>query len=150
MSLKATLNTDLKTAMKAKDQAALRTIRALKAVILLAETAEGRDGAELSEAEELKILSKQAKQRKDSADQFRQNGRDDLAATEAEELAIIERYLPKAMDPEELKAAVTALVEELGATSMKDMGRVMGQASQKFAGKADGSAISAIVKQLLS
>lgn len=150
MSLKATLNDDLKTAMRAKNQPALRTIRSLKAAILLAETAEGRNGEPLSEAEELKILTKQAKQRKDSADQYKANDRDDLAITEEEELEILSVYLPKAMTEEELKAAVTALMAELEASSMKDMGRVMGQASQRFAGKADGKAISAIVKQLLS
>ncbi len=150
MSLKATLNDDLKAAMRAKNQAALRTIRSLKAAILLAETAEGRNGEPLSEAEELKILTKQAKQRKDSAEQFNTNGRTDLAATEEEELAVLETYLPKAMTEDELKTAVSALVAELGASSMKDMGKVMGQASQRFAGKADGKAISAIVKQLLS
>lgn len=150
MSLKATLNDDLKAAMRAKNQAALRTIRSLKAAILLAETAEGRNGEPLSEAEELKILTKQAKQRKDSAEQFNANGRTDLAVTEEEELAVLETYLPKAMTEDELKTAVSALVAELGASSMKDMGKVMGQASQRFAGKADGKAISAIVKQLLS
>lgn len=150
MSLKATLNDDLKAAMRAKNQAALRTIRSLKAAILLAETAEGRNGDPLSEAEELKILTKQAKQRKDSAEQFHANGRTDLAVTEEEELAVLETYLPKAMSEDELKTAVSALVAELGASSMKDMGKVMGQASQRFAGKADGKAISTIVKQLLS
>lgn len=150
MSLKATLNDDLKAAMRAKNQAALRTIRSLKAAILVAETSEGRNGEPLSEAEELKILTKQAKQRKDSADQFKANGRDDLAITEEEELAVLEVYLPKAMSEEELKTAISALVVELEASSMKDMGRVMGQASQRFAGKADGKAISAIVKQLLA
>lgn len=150
MSLKATLNDDLKAAMRAKNQVALRTIRAVKAAILLAETAEGRDGAPLTEAEELKVLTKQAKQRKDSADQYKANGRDDLAAAEEEELEVLAAYLPKAMSQEELTTAVTALIAELGASSMKDMGRVMGQASQRFAGKADGKAISAIVKQALS
>lgn len=150
MSLKATLNDDLKVAMRAKNQAALRTIRSLKAAILLAETAEGRNGEPLSEEEELKILTKQAKQRKDSADQFNANDRADLAITEEEELEILATYLPKAMTEEELTTAVSALVVELGASSMKDMGKVMGQASQRFAGKADGKAISAIVKQLLS
>lgn len=150
MSLKATLNDDLKAAMRAKNQPALRTIRSLKAAILLAETAEGRNGEPLTEEEELKILTKQAKQRKDSADQFNANDRADLAVTEEEELAVLATYLPKAMTEEELKTAVSALVAELGASSMKDMGKVMGQASQRFAGKADGKAISAIVKQLLS
>ena len=150
MSLKATLDQDLKTAMRAKDQASLRTIRALKSAIMLAETAEGRNGEPLSEAEELRILTKQAKQRKDSSDQFRANGRDDLAVGEDEELAVIERYLPKALTTEELTAALKDLIQEVGAASVKDLGKVMGQASQRFAGKADGKVIAEIVKQLLS
>ncbi|MDP5172461.1 MAG: GatB/YqeY domain-containing protein [Bacteroidia bacterium] len=150
MSLKATLNDDLKEAMKAKDQVALRTIRAIKSAIMLAETSEGHIGEALSEAEELKILTKQAKQRKDSAEQFKANGRDDLAQTEEEELQILERYLPKAMTQEELQAAISSLIAELGVTSIKDMGKVMGQASQRFAGKADGKVISEIVKQQLA
>ncbi len=149
MSLKATLNEHLKTAMKAKDQVALRTIRAIKSAIMLAETAADRNGEPLTEAEELKLLTKQAKQRRESADQFKANGRDDLALGEEEELAVIETYLPKAMSADELEAAVKSLIEELGATSIKDLGKVMGQASQRFAGKADGKAISALVKELL-
>ncbi len=150
MSLKATLDQDLKTAMRAKDQASLRTIRALKSAIMLAETAEGRSGESLSEAEEMRILTKQAKQRKDSAEQFRANGRDDLAVGEEEELLVIERYLPKALTTEELTAALQALIQEVGASSLKDLGKVMGQASQRFAGKADGKVIAEIVKQLLT
>ena len=150
MSLKATLNDDLKAAMKAKDQASLRTIRAIKSAIMLAETAEGHTGEELSQEEELAILIKQAKQRRDSADQYRNNGRDDLATAEEEELEVIERYLPKQMSEDELKDAVSGLIQELGASSMKDMGKVMGQATQRFAGKADGKAVAGMVKQILS
>lgn len=149
MSLKATLNEDMKAAMKAKDQVALRTIRAIKSAVMLAETEEGRQG-ELDEATELKILTKQAKQRKDSATQYRDNGRDDLADAEEAELAVIERYLPKALSPEELEAEVKAIIADTGAASMKDMGKVMGVATKQLAGRADGKAISALVKQLLA
>lgn len=149
MSLKQTIDQDIKAAMKAKDQASLRALRAIKSAILLAETAEGQTGA-LSEAEEMKIVSKQAKQRRDSVEQFTQNGREDLAKTEAEELAIIEKYLPKALSSEELEAFIKPIIDQVGASSMKDMGKVMGMASKQLAGKADGKAISQIVKKLLS
>lgn len=149
MSLKQTIDQDIKTAMKAKDQASLRALRAVKAAILLAETAEGQEGP-LSEAEEMKILLKQAKQRRDSVEQFSKNGREDLAQKEAEELVVIEKYLPKALTPEEIEAAIKPIVEQVGATSMRDMGKVMGIASKKLAGKADGKAISQIVKKILS
>lgn len=150
MSLKDTINQDIKTAMKAKDQAALRALRAIKSAILLAETEEGRDAnAPLSPEEDLKILIKQAKQRKDSVDQFEKNGREDLALTEKEELEVIERYLPKQMSPAELTEKVREIVARVGASSMKDMGKVMGIASQELAGKADGKAISSVVKQIL-
>ena len=150
MSLKQTIEQDIKTAMKAKDKGALRALRAIKSAILLAETAEGRNGEPLTEAEGLKLLTKQAKQRKDSIDNFVQNNREDLAQVEREELEVIEKYLPKALSPEELSKEVAAIVEQVGATTMKDMGKVMGIASKKLAGKADGKAISQIVKQLLS
>ena len=149
MSLKNTIDQDIKQAMKAKDQASLRALRAIKSAILLAETQEGRNGAALSETEEMKLLAKQAKQRKDSYEQFKNNGRDDLAEIEAAELTVIERYLPKPLSPEELQTIVADIVQETGASSMKDMGKVMGIASKKLAGKADGKAISQIVKQML-
>ena len=150
MSLKDKIASDLKTAMKAKDQAALRALRSIKSVILLAETAEGRDGDPLTQEEELKLLMKQAKQRRESYEQFKSSQREDLAQIEAEELQVIERYLPKQMNPEELARRVKAIVEETGATTMKDMGKVMGIASKQLAGQADGKAISQIVKQLLN
>ena len=151
MSLKDTLSQDMKAAMKAKDQAALRALRAIKSAVLLAESAEGRDPqAPLTEEEELALLTKQAKQRRDSIEQFEKNNRTDLAQTEAEELEVIERYLPKQLTEEELETELNALVQSLGAGSMKDMGRVMGAASQKFAGRADGKVISQIVKRLLA
>lgn len=148
MSLKNTINSDIKTAMKAKDQATLRALRAIKSAIILAETAEGSTG-ELKEEEEIKLLTKQAKQRKDSITQYRDNGREDLAKTEEEELLVIEKYLPKQLSEDEIRAEVKAIIEQVGAASMKDMGKVMGVASKKMAGKADGKLISTIVKELL-
>ena len=140
----------MKAAMRSKDQAALRTLRSIKAAILNAEVAEGRNGEPLSEDEELKLLIKQAKQRRDSLDQYKQNGRDDLAEGEAEELTVIERYLPQQLSDEEIEAKVKTIIEQTGASSMKDMGKVMGQATQQLSGQADGKAISAVVKRLLT
>ena len=150
MSLKEKIDTDIKSAMKAKDQASLRALRAIKSAILLAETEEGRQGKALTEAEEMKLLIKQAKQRRDSHEQYAANNRLDLAKIEAEELAVIENYLPKQLSPEELETEVKAILEQTGATSMKDMGKVMGMANKKLAGKTDGKAIAAVVKKLLA
>lgn len=150
MSLKKTIEEDIKVAMRSRDQASLRALRAIKSAILLAETEEGRNGAPLTEAEELKLLTKQAKQRRDSLEQFASNNRTDLAEKEQEELNIIERYLPKQLSEAELKDAVQAIITQTGASSMKDMGKVMGIASKQLAGKADGKAISQIVKQILN
>ncbi|MDW3649184.1 MAG: GatB/YqeY domain-containing protein [Bacteroidia bacterium] len=150
MSLKSTIDQDIKDAMRSKDQVSLRALRAIKSQILLAETAGGRKEEALSEAEEMKLLAKQAKQRKDSWQQFKDNGRDDLAEKEKEELEVIEKYLPKALSTEEIEAEVKKIIEQTGASSMKDMGKVMGMASKAMAGKADGKAISQIVKQILS
>lgn len=151
MSLKDRIGEDIKTAMKAKDQAALRALRAVKAAILLAETAEGRNpDAPLAEAEELQLLQKQVKQRRDSVEQFRSNGREDLAKTEEEEAEVIARYLPQAMSEAELEAALRALVAEIGAEGVKDLGKVMKEASARFAGRADNKAVSEITRKLLS
>ncbi|MEM6767117.1 MAG: GatB/YqeY domain-containing protein [Bacteroidota bacterium] len=150
MGLKDTINQNMKAAMKAKDQAALRTLRAIKSAILVLETAEGRKGAALSEEEELKLLMKQAKQRKDSLEQYEKNGREDLALIEKEELAVIEQYLPKQLSEEDVKSKVQEIITQTGASSMKDMGRVMGQATKALAGKADGKMISKLVKEILS
>lgn len=149
MSLKETIQSDMKAAMRSKDQATLRALRAIKAAILNEEVSEGRQGNPLTEEEEIKLLMKQAKQRRDSLEQYQQNGRDDLAATEQEELAIIERYLPKQLSEAEIETRVKAIIEQVGAESMKDMGKVMGAASKEMAGKADGKTISAVVKRLL-
>jgi len=148
LALSDNIMTDLKAAMKAKDQAALRGIRAIKAAILLANT--DGSGKKLDEAGEIKLVQKLVKQRKDSLDIFVKQGREDLAAIEREEIAVISKYLPEQMSEEELTAKIKEIVAQSGASSMKDMGKVMGMASGALAGKADGKTISAIVKQLLS
>ena len=140
---------ELKTAMKAKDEAGLRTLRAIKAAIILEKTAEGASGV-ISEATEVKMLQKLAKQRRDSLDIFSKQNREDLASKEREELAIIEKFLPAQMDTEELHAQLKTIIAQVGATSPADMGKVMGIASKQLAGKTDGKAISDAVKQLLA
>jgi uncharacterized protein YqeY len=149
MSLEEKVMGEMKDAMRAKDEAALRTLRAIKAAILIEKTAEGATG-EVTEATEVKILQKMAKQRRDSLDIFVQQNREDLAAKEREELAILERFLPKQMSMEELQAELKAIIAQVGATSAADMGKVMGVASKQLAGKVDGKAINEQVKALLS
>ena len=149
MSLEQKIMTDLKAAMIAKDEAALRSLRAVKAAILLAKTSEG-SGGELSEDDEMKMLQKLVKQRKDSLEIFQQQNRTDLAKKEEEEIAVIEKFLPKQLSAEEIKMAVINVIAEVGATSPADMGKVMGAASKQLAGKADGKTIAALVKELLS
>ncbi|MEO1437187.1 MAG: GatB/YqeY domain-containing protein [Bacteroidota bacterium] len=148
MGLADKINQDLKTAMKAKDKQALKGIRAIKSAILLANT--DGSGKALTEELEIKLLEKLVKQRKDSLEIYQQQGREDLAAVEQAEIEIISKYLPKQLSPEELEAAVKAIIEQTGASSMKDMGKVMGLASKQLAGKADGKTISGVVKALLS
>lgn len=150
MSLEQTVNAELKTAMLAKDEVGLRSLRAIKAAILLAKTAEGAAGADLSEDAETKLLQKLVKSRKDSLEIFQQQNREDLAKKEQEEIAVIEKFLPKQMSPEELRAAVSEIIAAVGASSPADMGKVMGVASKQLAGKADGKSISSMVKELLS
>lgn len=149
MSLEQKIMTDLKTAMLAKDEKALRSLRAIKAAILLAKTSEGA-GGELKEEEETKLLQKLVKQRKDSLEIYQQQNRTDLAQKEQEEIEVIEKFLPKQLSADELKAEVSAIIIEVGASSPADMGKVMGVATKKLAGKADGKTISALVKELLS
>ena len=149
MSLEQKIMADLKTAMLAKDEKSLRSLRAIKAAILLAKTSEGA-GGELKEEDETKLLQKLVKQRKDSLEIFQQQNRADLAQKEQEEIAIIEKFLPKQLSADELKAEVSAIIAEVGATSPADMGKVMGVATKKLAGKADGKTISALVKELLT
>lgn len=149
MSLEQKIMTELKAAMIAKDEAALRSLRAVKAAILLAKTSEGA-GGELKEEDEMKLLLKLVKQRKDSLEIFQQQKREDLAKKEEEEIAIIEKFLPKQLSAEEVKTEVVKIIASLGATSPTDMGKVMSAATKQLAGKADGKTISALVKELLS
>jgi uncharacterized protein len=149
MSLEQKIMGELKTAMLAKDEKALRSLRAIKAAILLAKTSEGA-GGELKEDDEIKLLQKLVKQRKDSLEIFEQQNRTDLAQKEKEEIEIIEKFLPKQLSADELRSEVAAIISEVGASSPADMGKVMGAATKKLAGKADGKTISALVKELLS
>ena len=149
MGLEQKIMGELKTAMLAKDEKALRSLRAVKAAILLAKTSEGA-GGELTEEAETKLLQKLVKQRKDSLEIFTQQNRADLAQKEQEEIDVIEKFLPKQMSADELKAELKQIITEVGASSPADMGKVMGAATKKFAGKADGKTISALVKELLA
>lgn len=149
MSLEITINGKIKDAMLAKDQAALRALRAIKSAILLEKTSRG--GADtLSEETENKLLQKLAKQRKESIEVFEAQSRADLADKEKEELSIIESYLPAPMSSEELQAYLKLLITEVGASTMADLGKVMGRASKELAGKADGKEIATQVKALLA
>ncbi|MEL6941879.1 MAG: GatB/YqeY domain-containing protein [Bacteroidota bacterium] len=147
MSLETRIAADLKTAMKAKDDAAKRGIRAVKQAILLAKT--DGSGSDITEEMEIKMLQKLVKQRKESIAIYEKQGREDLAVVEREEVEVIERYLPKQMEAAELKEYLQGVINELGATSMKDMGKIMGKANKELAGRADGRAISTAVKELL-
>ena len=147
MNLEERIMPDLKAAMKDKDPAALRGIRAIKAAILLANT--DGSGTDLDQEKEIKMLQKLVKQRQESYDIYMKGGREELAKTELEEIEVIKKYLPKQMSPDELKKIVQDIITQTGASSMKDMGKVMGMASAKLSGKADGKAISSIVMALL-
>lgn len=149
MSLEQTVNADIKTAMLAKDEKGLRSLRAIKAAIIIAKTAEGA-GGEIKEEDEIKMLQKLVKQRKDSLEIFTTQNRPELAQKESEEIEVIERYLPKQLDAESLKTLIQKIITETGASGPADMGKVMGNASKQLAGKADGKTISTIVKELLS
>ena len=148
MSLEQQIMGEMKEAMKSKDEAALRGLRAIKAEIIKAKTEPGA-GGEIDEATEQKFLLKMMKQRRDSLDIFEKQGRQDLAVKEKEEMAIIERFLPKQMSESEIKEAVSKIIADTGAASATDMGKVMGVASKQLAGKADGKTISAVVKEML-
>ncbi len=149
MGLKASVESEIKNAMLARDKDRLRALRAIKSLILLEETKEGAP-AELSKEDEMKLLTKAAKQRKDSADIYKQQNREDLYVVEMAELEIISEFLPKQLTEEELIAELKTIISESGASGAKDMGKVMGLASKALAGKADGKAISMKVKELLS
>ncbi|BDD08593.1 aspartyl-tRNA amidotransferase subunit B [Fulvitalea axinellae] len=149
MSLKNRIDQDIKSAMREKRKDDLRTLRAIKSMILLAETEKGA-GEGLSEDKEMALLTKAAKQRRESADIYTKEGRQDLADKELVELEVIERYLPEQLDEETLKAELQAIIEQVGAQGPKDMGKVMGVATKKFAGRADGKVVAATVKALLA
>jgi len=148
MSLQKEVMQQMKEAMKSKDTIALEALRALKSAFLLANTS--GSGVELSEADEIKIVQKLVKQRKDSAAIFKEQGREDLAGPELAQSAILEKFLPAQMSEEEITAVIEKIIADTGASSMKDMGKVMGIASKQLAGKADGKTISGIVKSSLS
>jgi len=143
-----TIDQDIKKAMLAKADARLRGLRAIKSALLLARTEKGASEV-VSEETELKVLQKLIKQRKESAEIYQAQNRDDLYQIENEEMQVIEAYLPQQMAPEEITAYLKDLIEKTGATSVKDMGKLMGTANKELAGKADGKTISEIVKQLL-
>ena len=148
MGLFEQVSEDIKTAMKAKDKVALETLRNVKKVFLEAKTAPGANDT-LNDADALKLIQKLSKQGKDAAEIYIQQGRQDLADAELAQVKVMEAYLPKQMTPEELEAALRAIIAETGATSAKDMGKVMGVATKRLAGQAEGRAISAKVKELL-
>jgi len=149
MSLTDRINEDIKKAMLAKDQTALRGLRAVKSAILLIMTEPGA-GNELSEEKGIALLQKLVKTRKDSLTIYEQQKREDLAVKEREEIEVIEKYLPKQLSPEEVKAEVVKIIAETGASSMKDMGKIMGLANARLAGKADSKSISDVVKAALA
>jgi uncharacterized protein YqeY len=148
MELEKKVMERLKEAMKSKDDAALRALRAIKAAILTAKTEKG--AGEMDEAKESQLVMKLAKQRKESIEIFEKQGRADLAKTEREELEVLNTFLPKQMTEEELTPLIQKIISDLGVTDAKEMGKVMGAANKEFAGKADGGTISKIVKQLLA
>lgn len=148
MSLELTINNDLKEAMKAKDKALLQAIRAVKSAILMAKTEAG--AKEMTETDEIKLLQKLVKQRNDAAEIYKAQGRDDLYQPEVFEANVISKYLPTQMSQEEIEKAIQKIISDLGASTMKDMGKVMGEANKQLAGKADGKSISTKVKELLS
>ncbi len=148
MSLEEKINQDLKEAMKAKDEVGLRGIRAIKSAILLAKT--DGSGQAIDEAREVQILQKLVKSRQESFDIYTKNSREELAKIEAEEIDVIRRYLPKMLEGAELEAVIRQVIAETGASSAKDMGKVMGAANKLLAGKAEGKTISEMVKKLLA
>ncbi|MBP3714504.1 MAG: GatB/YqeY domain-containing protein [Phocaeicola sp.] len=149
MDLFEQVSNDIKEAMKAKDKVRLEALRNIKKVFLEAKTAPGANDT-LADADALKIIMKLVKQGKESGELYKQSGRDDLADAEFAQVAVFEQYLPKMMNDEELEAALKEIIAEVGATSMKEMGKVMGIASKKLAGKAEGKAISEKVRALLA
>jgi uncharacterized protein len=150
MSLKTNIENGIKDAMRAKDQDRLRTLRAIKSLILLEETSGTNTGADLSADIEMKLLTKAAKQRRDSLEIFKSQGREDLAEKEQIELSIIEEFLPKQLSEDELRAKLEEIKTRVGASTPSDMGKMMGVATKELAGLADGKVVSAMVKAILS
>lgn len=150
MSLKEKINEELKIAMKAKDEKALRGIRAIKAAIILAETSEGRTSKDLTTEEEITLLQKLIKQRKESLDIYTKNGKEDLAKIEQEEIEVIEKFLPQPLSQEELETLIKETIQQENATNIKDMGKVMKSLTPKIMGRADNKLVSELIKKLLS
>ncbi len=148
MRLEERINAAIKQAMKAKDKVALDALRAVKNQLLLLKT-ENRD-KEVSQTQEIALLQKLIKQRKEAAEQFQDNGRDDLAEKELAQVQVIEPFLPEQLSEEELEISIKEIIEETSASSIKDMGKVMGLAQSRLMGKADGKSISIKVKELLA
>ena len=148
MALFEQINNDIITAMKARDKERLEALRSIKKVMLEAKSVKGA-GAEITDDDVIKIISKLAKQGNDSAEIYKQQSREDLYEVEIAQVAVFDKYLPAKISDEELSAIVKSIIEEVGATSMKDMGKVMGIASKKLAGQADGKDISVKVRTLL-
>ncbi|MRI63251.1 GatB/YqeY domain-containing protein [Ornithobacterium rhinotracheale] len=148
MALEKQIMEEMKAAMKSKDKTALEALRAIKSAILLAKT--DGSGSELSEADEIAILQKQIKMRKDAASQFAEQGRNEMAENELAQASVIEKFLPEQLSAEDLLAEIAKILEETGATEMKDMGKVMKLANERLAGKADSKAIADAVKSKLA
>ena len=149
MSLEQKVMAELKTAMLAKDEKSLRSLRAIKSAIILAKTAEGA-GGEIKEDDEIKMLQKLVKQRKDSLEIYEKQNREDLAEKEKEEILVIEKFLPKQMDEAEVRTIIQKIIDQTGASAPADMGKVMGIANKQLAGKAEGKTIAGIVKEILN
>ena len=147
MTLEERINSELKTAMLAKDEASVRGLRVIKQGILMAKTS---GATSMSAEDEIKMIQKLVKQRKESVEIYQQQNRPDLAKPELEEIAVIERFLPKQMDESEIRSELKRIISEVGASSPQEMGKVMGAASKFFAGKADNKIVSQLVKELLS
>ncbi|MBQ4205899.1 MAG: GatB/YqeY domain-containing protein [Bacteroidales bacterium] len=150
MNLETQINNDIKQAMLNKEKDVLESLRAIKSAILLLKTGKDAVNGEVSESASIAMLQKLVKQRREAADIYVQQNRQDLADEELFQASIIERYLPKQMSRDEIEEALKAIISEVGASSPKDMGKVMGQASKRFAGKADNRVVSEIVKSLLN
>ncbi len=148
-ALEVLIQDEIKTAMKAKDREKLEALRSIKSAIMLAKTEKGAR-TELGRDDEVKLLQRLLKQRKEAASIFTEQGREDLAAVEQQQSEIIQSFLPEAMDEAELRLLIQAVIEQVGATSQRDMGKVMGPANARIAGRAEGKKIAQIVRELLS